>query len=57
MKGKVFIYEGHLLLRGIKMRRIKKIIKSRREPKTFRGQSRRRLTGDGRRTIKSKGFF
>ncbi len=39
------------------MARVKKFIKSRKEPKTTKGQVRRRLTGDGRRTIKPKKFF
>jgi len=39
------------------MARVKKFIKARREPRTVRGQSRRRLTGDGRKTIKSKSLF
>jgi len=36
------------------MARTRKLIKSRKEPKTFRGQGRRMLTGDGRRTIKAR---
>ena len=39
------------------MARAKNFIKSRKEPKTDKGQSRRRLTGDGRRTFKPKSFF
>jgi|TARA_B100001971_G_C18172973_1_gene528278 hypothetical protein len=36
------------------MPRIKKLIKKRREPKTFKGQMRRAITGDGRKTVKPK---
>ncbi len=39
------------------MGKARKLIKSRREPKIFKGKSRKMLTGDGRRTIKSKSFF
>jgi len=36
------------------MGRVKKLIKKKREPKTFKGQMRKAVTGDGRRTVKPK---
>jgi len=39
------------------MGRKRKLIKSEKGPKTFSGQMRKSLTGDGRKTIKSKPFF
>ncbi len=36
------------------MGRVKKFIKKKKEPKTFKGQMRRAVTGDGRRTVKPK---
>jgi hypothetical protein len=39
------------------MGRVRKLIKKKREPKTFKGQMRRHVTTDGRRTVKPKGFW
>ena len=39
------------------MGRKRKLIKSGKGAKTVRGQIRKSLTGDGKRTIKSKPFF
>ncbi|MFH1971020.1 MAG: hypothetical protein ABIJ05_01395 [Patescibacteria group bacterium] len=39
------------------MVRIKKFIKKKREPKTFKGTMRRVVTGDGRRTVRPRGFW
>ena len=39
------------------MPRIKKFIKKKKEPKTFKGQMRRKFTGDGRKTVKPKKFW
>lgn len=39
------------------MGRKRKLIKSGKGPKTVRGQVRKSLTGNGRKTIKSKPFF
>jgi len=39
------------------MGRPKKLIKKKKEPKTFKGQMRRKVTGDGRRTVKPKKFW
>ncbi|MFW9877453.1 MAG: hypothetical protein ACFFG0_30575 [Candidatus Thorarchaeota archaeon] len=39
------------------MARTKKLIKKKREPKTFKGQMRKSVTGDGRRTVKPKSFW
>jgi len=36
------------------MARVKKLIKKKKEPKTFKGQMRRAVTGDGRKTVKPK---
>lgn len=36
------------------MMRIKKLIKKKREPKTFKGQMRKAVTSDGRKTVKPK---
>lgn len=40
--------------REVKMVRAKKLIKKRGEPKTFKGQMRKTLTGDGRKTFKKR---
>jgi len=37
--------------------RIKKFITKKSEPRTFKGQIRRSVTGDGRRTVKPKPFW
>jgi hypothetical protein len=39
------------------MSRIKKLIKKKKEPKTSKGQMRRAVTGDGRKTVKPKSFW